>query len=230
MRIFQLVVVIIILCLSNIVLAQHYNIVVIGQVIDTNWMSQREVGILKSMKLTYKKPAILDEVKGMECFEDNPQLNEILSCAKHQLHSKDGQFIAFIQIDNPITEADTLLWKKLMPGRSYDFIDKQHIAQMKKDLRVSLLKEGSLSWRQYVTYYSSNDAKSKFNADTATFLPITFISPKFYYKGKYNNLEALYLQKKGRGIVNFYWFYTDEAKKDLPLYRKAIEEIFRYED
>lgn len=230
MRIFQLFLVTIILCTSNVALAQHDKIVVIGQVIDTNWMQIQELDILKSMKLTYRKPAILDEVKGLECFEGNPQLNEILTCAKHQLHSKDGQFIAFIQIFKPITEADTLFMKKLNPFRSYDFVDKQHIIHMKKDLRVSLLKEGSLNWDHYVTYYSPNDAKSKFNADTAIFLPIDIILPKFYYKGKYNNLEALYLQKKGSGFVNFYWFYTDEAKKDLPLYRKAIEKVFRYDD
>lgn len=56
------------------------------------------------------------------------------------------------------------------------------------------------------------------------------ISLKEYFQGKYSHLDALYLQKKGRGFVNFYCFYTDKAKRDFSRYWKAIEGVFRYHD
>jgi hypothetical protein len=87
-----------------------------------------------------------------------------------------------------------------------------------------------VAYSQGVTYLNPEKTKTKFNADTAIFLPLCFIGPEYYYKGKYNNLESLWLQKKGRGWVNLYCFYTDEAKKKLPEYRKAVEGIFRYEN
>lgn len=218
-----------IFCLFNTAHAQPPKIIAVGNV-DSNWMTQQSVDILKSMKLTYNRPVIFDEVMGTECFQDNAQLQATLTCAHRQLHSKDGQFIVFITIYKPFSKQDSTDMKKLMPGGNFNVIDKQHTYQIMGNIRESLGKEASLNWKKYVTYLNPKETKTKFNADTAIFLPIPFIGPEYYYKGKYNNLESLWLQKKGRGWVNFYCFYTDEAKKKLPEYRKAVEGIFRYEN
>lgn len=220
----------IIFCLFNIAHGQPPKIFGIGAVADSNWMTQHAVDILKSMELTYNRPAILDEVMGTECFKDNAQLEATLTCAHRQLHSKDGQFIVFISIYKPFDKQDSIDMKKLMPGRNFDLIDKKHTRHIMRDIRESLGKEASLNWKKYVTYLNPEETKTKFNADTAIFLPIPFVGPEYYYKGKYNNFEALYLQKKGRGWVNFYCFYTDNTKRKLAEYKKAVEAIFRYEN
>ncbi|WP_316793715.1 hypothetical protein [Pedobacter frigoris] len=228
MRPLQILIFTILLSVPVTLMAQ-VKIIAVGEVSDDNWMPINDANVLKSMKLNYKKPAIFSEVIGMECFNENARLNQILNCANHQLHADDSQFIAFIRIEKPFSKADSIDLKKFMPGGNFDHIDKQHTNYIRGDIRNSMGKDASLNWKQYVTYYSAKEAKTKFNADSAVFVPIKLDSQD-YYKGKYNNLEALYLQKKGRGFVNFYCFYTDKAKKNLSEYRKAIEGIFRYED
>jgi hypothetical protein len=222
MKVFHFLVLASIFCLFNTAQAQPPKLIVVGAVPDSTWMTKHSGDILKSMKLTYNKPIILDEVMGTECFKDNAQLEGMFNCLHHQLHSKDGQFIVFITINKPVSE--------LRPRVRFELIDNQHTYQIRNVIRESLGKEAPLNWKKYVTYLNPRKTKTKFNADTAIFLPLSFIGPEYYYKGKYNNLESLWLQKKGRGWVNFYCFYTDEAKKKLPKYRKAVEGIFRYEN
>ena len=219
MRIVQLLIFSVLLCIADVVFSQS----------DMDWMGPHYAEILKTMKLTYKKPVGFSEVMGVECFKNNPKLERIITCAGHQLHSNDEQFIAFIPIYKIFDKKDSIDMQKLMPSRSFDVIDKLHTSQIRNKIRHSLGKESERNWKKYVKYYSAEEARHKFNADSAIFFTIKLDSAD-YFKGKYNHLEALYLQKKGRGFVNFYCFYTDKAKKDLPAYWKAIEGIFRYDD
>ena len=85
------------------------------------------------------------------------------------------------------------------------------------------------NWKSYVTYYSSTEVRHKFNADTAISFSIK-LNPGEYHLGKYNHLDALFLQRSGRGFVNFYFFYTDKGKKQLAKYWSAMEGVLRYED
>ncbi|WP_316793713.1 hypothetical protein [Pedobacter frigoris] len=217
------------LCQFNVGIAQNKITIVDAPPDDHTWMGHYYRDILKSMGLIYRTTDTFEEVKGSECFNDNPKLKEILTCVSHHLYSKDKEFVVFIPIYKPFSRQDSIEMKQMMPGGNFDHIDKQHTNSIRRDIGSSLGKDASLNWKQYVTYYSAKEAKTKFNADSAVFVPIK-LDPQDYYKGKYNHMEALYLQKKGRGFVNFYCFYTDKAKKKLPQYRKAIEEIFRYED
>lgn len=232
MRTFQFVVFVTVMGICSTVHAQKQiqEIIVTGQVNDTSWLPKHSVDILKLMKIVYRKPTILNEVKGMECFDDNVQLKATLTCVGQQLHSKDGEFIAFISMYKPFSKQDSIGLQKLMPRHNFDHIDKQHTNHIRRDIRNSLGKEAALQWKQHVTYYALEDAKSKFNADSAIIFPIKLDPNYDFYKGKYSHLETLYLQKKGRGFINFYCFYTDKAKKKLPAYRKAIEKTFRYEN
>lgn len=205
------------------------KIIVEGEVKDDRWMFQSSRDILDTMKLTYKASPLFVEVAGSECFNDKPYLKASMSCVRHQLQSKDGEFVAFIAIYKPFTRRDSIEMKKFLPGASFDYVDKQHISNLKNNIQWLINKEASNHWKEHVTYYPAKEARQKFNADTAILIPIE-LTERDYYKGKYNHFNALYLQKKGRGFVNFFFFYTDAAKKDLPLYQKEIEGIFLYED
>ncbi len=186
--------------------------------VDTSrWMPKYHVEILKSMRMSYSKPDSFTEIPGTECFNDDPKLQGILSCAGNQLHSNDGEFIAFL----PVYKA---------------FTNSQHSAQIRANILQSLGKDASLTgenanfnWRQYVTYYSDKEAKQKFNADTVIKVPLPLKKDEAYL-GKYNNLTCLALQKKDRGYVMIYGFYTDNAKRSLDYYWKQVEGIFKYDE
>ena len=193
------------------------------------WMPQYHIDILKSMKLTYKKPDGFTEVPGTECFKFIPKLKLILTCAGNQLHSEDGQFIAFIPIYRILTKQDSIDIKRMFPNGIFEGVDRRHASQIRGNIRYSLGDTAAQNWKSYVTYYSSTDARYKFNADTAISFSIK-LNPGEYYLGKYNHLDALFLQREGKGFINFYCFYTDKAKKHLAKYWNAIEGIFRYED
>lgn len=219
------------LCLSTLADAQPptEKLYVIGEVRDKRWLTQDSRDLLDTMHLAYKAPSDFEEIMGMECFTDQPKLWSILSCATHKLQSKDGEFVAFINIFKPFTKKDSIEMKKLFPQFSHDYVDKQHISNIKGNLRGSLGNVGATTWKDYVSYLPDKEVHEKFNADTAILIPIKLDSMT-YYKGTHNHLDALYLQKKGRGFVSFYMLYTDKAKKDLVKYKKAIEGIFRYKD
>jgi hypothetical protein len=206
-------------CLSGLVSAQS----------NDDWMSPDYKDRLKTMKLNYRKPGILQEVKGHECFKEYPMLSQIITCAGNQLLSSDDQFLAFIPIYPIMTKEDSIFYQRLRPASKTFNPNRQHMYQMRNAIRMSLGEETSKTWRDLVNYYPSGDAKLKFNADTAVSFSIK-LDDKNIYKGICTHLDALYLQKKDRGFVNFYIFYTDKGKKNLPAYMKAIEGILRYED
>ena len=195
------------------------------------WLTPRGEDILKhKMKMSYSKPAGFDELLRPECFKGNPQLSRTITCSFYQLVSMDGECILFLQIYPPFTRQDSIDMTKLIPGYDHDVVDKQHMYHIKEDIRESRGEGAAPHWRDYVTYYRSGEARKKFNADSAIFVPIGYKDPSYYYQGKYSHFEALYLQKKGRGFINFYCFYTDAGAKDIKRYRKIMEGILRYED
>jgi hypothetical protein len=191
--------------------------------------SQHDLDILKSMKIVYNKPDGFKEVNRWECFKCKPKLEYILTCANNQLHSDDEQFIAFIPVYKFFTRKDSVDMKKRFPGMPFNVIDKIHSNTIKNNIKMSLGEDAARDYKKYIIYYSPEEAKRKFNADTAISFRIKLDSND-YYEEKYNHLDALFLQKKGRGYINFYCFYTDSDIKRLPEYWKAIEEVFKYED
>lgn len=200
---------------------------------STRWMQQQQVDILQQkMKLTYKKPAIFDEIRTGDCFKEYPRLEFILTCVDHQLKSKNEDFLAFIPVYRPPDSA----WIQYYFSGSHDVANQMYANQIRAKILTSLGKNASFhgpnadfNWKAYVHYYPTEEAKLKFNADNAVSFPI-HLTPNDYYKGKYKYLKALFLQKNGRGFINFWCFYTEQGKKDLDKYWKAIESVFRYED
>lgn len=195
---------------------------------SNKWMSQDYKDILKSMNLVYKEQKVLNEVIGSyECFNDHPILQEIISCAGHQLQSDDGEFTAFIPIYKPVSRMDSIDMKKTFPQMPFDVIDKIHINNARNAMKWIYGEKAKLNWKNYLAYLPAKEAKRKFNADTA-FTFRTILKPGEYYNEKYNHFDALYIQKNGQGYINFFCFYSDKAAKKLPEYWKAIEGIFRY--
>lgn len=200
---------------------------------DTSkWMPAYHVSILKSMKLIYRTPFLFEEIPGVECFKDNGKLEYIITCAGNQLRSKNEDFLAFILV---YPRPDSAKIQSYFSGNP-KAADQMYAGQIRAKILQSLGKNASIhgpnanfNWEEYVHYYPPEEAKLKFNADNAVSFPIHLI-PKDYYKGKYKYLKALFLEKNGRGFINFYCFYTERGKKDLDKYWKAIESIFRYED
>ena len=78
-------------------------------------------------------------------------------------------------------------------------------------------------------YYSQKETKEKFNANTA-FTYSVKLNDDELYKDKYKSLKVLVLQKRDRGFVELYCFYTDDGAKELEKYWALLENAFRYED
>jgi len=219
------------LCFPSVGFSQDTSpkLYVIGQVTDARWLTQDARDLLDTMHLKYTAPANFDEIAGIECFRDQPKLWGLtLSCIFHELRSKDKEFVAFFTFYKPFGKSDSIRMGSLFKT-TYDLIDKQHIAHIKGNIRGSLGEAAIANWKDHVLYLPSEEAHQKFNADTVIQVPIKLDSATFY-RGKYNHFDALYLQKKGRGFLTFYTFYTDKAKKKLTKYQKEIEGIFRYRD
>lgn len=205
--------------------------------VDTSlWMSEYCQEILRSWRLNYKRPELFTEVKGIECFKDNPKLESVFTCAFNQLQSCDGEFRTFLMVNKLFTSRDSVDLQKTFPGMNIPATNSQHIWSIRatvlfsKNMDASVNgKNASFDWKQYVTYYPDALAKEKFNADTA----ITYnfdLGPKEIYKNKYRHVRMLWLLKRDRGWVGVYCIYTPKAKKHLPGYWKAAEQIFKYDD
>ena len=192
------------------------------------WLGD-ESKTLTRMKLIYKKPDGFREVSKTECFKEYPQLEQAFGCFGNQLISENNEFIAFMPIFEPLTEEDSLRFQRLFPSKSFDFVDKQHLRQIRATIKAYQGEEVAEKMTDLLTYYPEEVTKSKFNADTV-FRYSMKLKRKDYYKEKFKYVDFLCLQKKGRGYILFYCFYTAKAKRNLNDYWKKIEGVLRYEN
>lgn len=192
------------------------------------WMGT-DSRLLTTMKLTYKKPKGFKEVGGCVCFEEYPKIYELFTCLTNCLQSKDDQFYAFISVYRPFTQKDVENYHSLFRGKKNDLVDKQHMHQIKAKLKEFYGEEKAKDWKKLVIYYPEEKTKSIFNADTVIRFSLEF-EPQDRYKKKFKYMDALFLQKKGRGYINLDCFYTEKAKKRLDRYWRKIEGMLKYED
>jgi len=183
---------------------------------------------LKSMKLAYKKPDLL-RAAGLEYFKNQPTLKYMLG-SRDLLRSEDGNFIAMFPDVYEIFSKEKLLRIKDLFPSTPELVNKQHIAQLKKELKAATFEEkGGLNWKDYLNYYPTEEAMSKFNADTAITYTIK-LNPDYRYNGTHPNLWALTIQKRNKGYVTIHCFYEDMPEDELEQYKAAVESIFTYED
>jgi len=200
------------------------------------WMSSDHIRRMEAIRVTYTKPANFIEVLRGECFQDNPKLELMLTCVGNPLQSEDTEFITFLAPLLFSTKSDSASLRQSFPGMSIPNLNEQHIYKIRSQILRFLGKDATVrgpnagfDWKPYVNYYPEDEAAKRFNADTA----ITYVvelNDDELYKGKYRYLKALFLQKRDRGFVVLYSFYTDKAKRHPAKYWKAIERIYRYDD
>lgn len=176
--------------------------------------------IVEKMRMSYVIPSNFqkDMTDTRECFDKyRKEMWVSFGCDFPSFISKDGEMLVFL--------------------KAYEFSieGNQNYVSKEKILERGLLYMGeniSKKWKDYVTHYPESEARRIFGADSVISYTINLI-PKDYYikKGKkYKYVDALFIQKKGRGYVYFYSFYTHKAKRNIELYRKQIETIVHYID
>lgn len=203
------------------------------------WMPKSDRDRLANIRVTYKKPSDFSEtpiIPVSECFKNNAKLESMFSCVSNLLVSNDEEFISFIPLHRFLTKADSISMQQSFPEMKLPNLNDQHAYSVRAQVLYSLGKNAAIrgpnagfNWKEYVQYYADKDARRKFNADTAITYDVV-LNDDEYYLGKYKYLRALVLQKKDRGFVAIYSFYTDKAKRRLAKYWKATEGILRYDD
>lgn len=241
------------LLLSTVVVSAHegYHISGIPHKCDTincknTFFSKEELRILSNlMGIVYRKPPGFDEVSRTECFEGYPELKRIVSCAWNQLRSDDGECVIFLPIYPPFTEKDTLFVlhnRRWSPDDPLRVLDMQHVGQTHCNIVFAQgndqsyflqrkRKHRTKNWRKYLDYYTLEEARYMFGADTAYRYSLNIVPGKRYrYEEKYDYLDVLTLQKKGRGYIMLFCFTTEKGKANLQYYWERIEMIFRYQN
>jgi hypothetical protein len=181
-----------------------------------------------AMCLEYRCPDGFEEISIIkEFFNHKRLLNAILGYnTEGILRSNDGHFIVFTEIGEIFSPDDA---KKYAGGRFVMTVDGVHISAVRRILRYIKGEDASDSWKKHIQYYSAEDAKHKFNADTAIIFSF-ILSDSDAYQDVYNYCKVLIMQKKGRGYLPLYCMYDGKAVKNIDTYMTAIESAFRYRD
>lgn len=204
------------------------NITVIDE--DTTALEYEWMGtisrVLTSMNVVYSKPEGFKEVGYTECFNENPKLKEAFTCVLNQLQSEDNQFMVYMQTHRLFNKEEILDMRRLFPDFDPENIP---VNTMKYIIKAFFGKEKEDNWEELIDFYSNKEAHKKFNSDSAMKLSIC-LSPDDYYKNEYKYIDVLFFQKRERGYIGLFCFFTDKARGNYNHYWKKIEKTFYYED
>lgn len=193
------------------------------------WMGTDGRMVADDMRLEYRRPKRFREDGTTERFKNYPRLEETFSNQGPQLLSYDGQVISFLEFAPIFTKEFEKTVNQLFPQHTRELVDKQHRWQMRGRLKQYYGESICESWADSITVFSTEEARRKFNADSA-FIFSLYLRPADYYKGNFKYMKALLIQKKGRGYACIYSFYTDKAKAKFNKYWRKIEKTLRYKD
>jgi len=194
--------------------------------LEYEWLGS-DSRVLSSMNVVYRKPDGFKELPSVtECFKENVKFEEAFTCVSHLLQSEDDQFMAFMQTFRLYTKSEIVEKKRLSNNFDPDNIS---TGNMQYIVKVFFGKEKADNWEELVDFYSPEEAHEKFNADSAMKLSIS-LAPGDYYKNDYKYIDILFFQKKERGCISFFCFYTDKARGNFDQYWEKIEKAFYYED
>ena len=197
---------------------------------EEGWMSSLDKNILKSMKLSYEKPEEFKEayLGASECFKSNPKLSRMFTCINNKLYTEEEDYITFMPIYRMLTPEEVSQFDKMFPNINHGN-DHAHINQIRNMIKRWYGDHAGETWEDYVTYYPTEEAQRKFNADTVITFSIELNTTE-YYNDRYKYIDVLFIHKKGRRYVYLISFYDEKGKKNLAKYREAVEGILRYED
>ena len=190
------------------------------------WMGSEGEMVADSMKLKYRKPKGFRQDGTLECFKDYPNLERTFSCIGHRLDSEDGQFLSFLSFVYFYEYHRKLYY---LSHKRKETVDAQPYWQRLGILRDYYGDDIDDSWRDSITVYSTEEARKKWNADSA-FIFNLHLRPEDYYKKDFKHVKILLIQKKGRGYAYITSFYTDKAKEDFDKYWRRIEKTLRFEE
>lgn len=231
--------------------AQNYkwNVTIEDPELDTTtlydhpWIGKYHYRILKkSMRVGCRVPDSFHSVRASESFDDCPRLREIVGRGGCLLASDDGQCIVIVHIFEPISERDEQYiahMRRYSPDDPLRVLDMQHMWQIKNAVIRALgygydyflQRKNFVDWRRYLEYYPKKQARRIFNADTVIRVSLNLLPGEVYgYRGRYDYLDMLVLQKMRRGYLQLFVFTTEKGKNRLPYYWRRIETIFRYDD
>ena len=198
-------------------------------IIHQEWLGRNDARIFTyDMRLTYKRPKGFKEKFNPECFRNNRMLwAAFFTSASARLQAKDNEFISFLKI-LPIEIAEDFDRMRSIYNNFQKYL--QYIQGLRNSWRWWGDRDDfQLDWRESAYFFSQEDTRIKFNADTAAFFTLTLPS-EYYYLGKYRYIDVFMLQRNGRGFINFISFYTEKAKQNIDWYRRRLWGSLRYED
>lgn len=190
------------------------------------WMGSEGKIVADSMKLKYRKPKRFGQIGITECFDNYPKLKSTFTCMGNQLHSNDEQFISFM---NFVYFAEYHRKLYYLSHKRKRTVDSQHHSQIRAIFKDYYGDEIGDSWRDSVTVVSTEEARKKWNADSA-FTFSLHLRPEDYYKKDFKHVKILLIQRKGQGYAYITSFYTDKAKEDFDKYWRRIEKTLRFEE
>ena len=190
------------------------------------WMGSEGKIVADSMKLKYRKPKRFGQIGITECFDNYPKLKSTFTCMGNQLHSNDEQFISFM---NFVYFAEYHRKLYYLSHKRKRTVDSQHHSQIRAIFKDYYGDEIGDSWRDSVTVVSTEEARKKWNADSA-FTFSLHLRPEDYYKKDFKHVKILLIQRKGQGYAYITSFYTDKAKENFDEYWRRIEKTLRFED
>ena len=189
------------------------------------WMGSEGKIVADSMKLKYRKPKRFGQIGITECFDNYPKLKSTFTCMGNQLHSNDEQFISFM---NFVYFAEYHRKLYYLSHKRKRTVDSQHHSQIRAIFKDYYGDEIGDSWRDSVTVVSTEEARKKWNADSA-FTFSLHLRPEDYYKKDFKHVKILMIQKKGQGYAYITSFYTDKAKENFDKYWRRIEKTLWFE-
>ena len=193
-----------------------------------NWKAnQRGAAVTDEMKMTYRKPEGFCQVDSAESLRGYPKLRDRLGgmWAGPLLRSDDSQMISILKFTPIFT--DEFIGQMSRGNEAYrlfikKILEKHHYHSMRRMI-------SSNSWHDSITVLSTEEAREKWNADSA-FTFTLHLSPEYYYEKNFKHLKVLLIQRKGRGYACIYSFYTDKAKENFDDYWRRIEKTLWFEE
>lgn len=197
------------------------------------WLGEISRILTHEMRFNFQVPDGFNtgEEIEFECFEEYPLLRRVFSCFLGRVQSNDNEHFSrlqFFSIDM-IYNVDTphLNQMRAIYTRFHQSVE---VAQGLREWSRFIDFDHDWHWHESAYFFSPEETRTKFNADTAAFFTLTLPSGHYYLE-KYRYIDVFMLQKNGRGFVTLVSFYTETAKQNIDWYRQQLWGSLRwYED